>query len=192
MAQNTQHKPCSSYGYSDDPWMWEDSVYVLDGYYAYSSVTGQTSSWGGFGFEIPYQATITGVEVKITAKVGTDCGISKPVGSSVYITSTNWAIASVAKKLTLSNSTWTEFTFGGSSDMWYSSGVIPMEHRPYGINNEFSVNVTSNLGGTWNCLVGGIQELWIDYITAAIYYTMPDSPHPFQTTLKGRRNSPGG
>jgi hypothetical protein len=174
---------------SDDPWNNWYLVGADDGSYAYTSLTGSWDFCWGFNFNIPYQAKITGCEILIEKQHTPECSVAKQGAQSVQVTNDrNLTAYSAAKTFTTSGS-WVVVTLGDSGDLW---GLQGWNAKNMNDGASLQVLVTSSIAGTWSCTYGYTQQIRIDYIAARLHYTMPDSPHPFQTIARGTMLSPGG
>jgi hypothetical protein len=169
---------CTEIAFSEDPWGDEGNFCADDGSYAYATYTGQISYLTNFDFVIPHQATITGVVVKAETQKTSYCRVTKPGASTMYVTPDSW-VTSAFKTFTATQASWTVSTLGSSADLW-SLQWNPIDFN----NNTFQVGIKANLVGTWACEAGYSREIWCDYISAIIYYKMPDSPYIYNTEIQ--------
>jgi hypothetical protein len=186
MANQTDLWFGNNYGYSEDDWANPEYLFADDDSYATATYTGQISYVINFNFQIPYQAKITGVEVQVQWRINPQCTVSKPGNQTVLVTPDAW-VTSGSKTQSLTTTTFTTYTYGGSGDLWGTA----LKWSPDSFNsNAFQVAIQASLAGTWSCNVGYTPAIHCDFVQARIHYQMPDSPHPFMQVRQGML-SPG-
>jgi hypothetical protein len=156
--------------FDEDPWGWYSYFCADDGNNATCTYTGQYSTISGFGFAIPYQAIITGVEVIVESSRTTWCNVAKGATSLVYVTPDGW-VTNASKTASYNYATPTVVIYGTSGDLW------GLKWSPNGFNsNLFRVELTCSVAGTWSCTEGHGGEYWVDYVAARVNYRIPDDP----------------
>jgi hypothetical protein len=155
--------------FEEDPWNSAGSMCADDAAYGTCTYTGQNSYFEQYGFIIPYEAKITGIEVIIEAYKPM-CGVSKPGLNTVYVTPDGW-ITNGSKTTTFNYATPTVITLGSSGDLWGANW------SPHSFNSGlFRTGILCSLAGTWLCAEGESAEWDVDYVTARVSYLLPNDP----------------
>ncbi|RMH78261.1 MAG: hypothetical protein D6681_20205 [Calditrichaeota bacterium] len=167
MASQGYNNPSSATNANTgQPWTDISLVTAPDGRYATNSFSTSVSSQrikvSGFGFNLPSDATVTGMELIIRAKEGT----GDPVAfSEVQITLRSGVQTSsrhndYGELATVD----TDYVFGGPGDLWGETSVSVTDVN----NSTFGARIRMTVNGS----VGG-NTASVDWIGLRVYYVTP-------------------
>jgi hypothetical protein len=139
--------PPTTTGSPHNQWTNGASGYLSDGAYASETTAGERQSYATYGFNIPSNNQITGIEVKLEASATTPAGTIEVALSWDNGTS----ITTVQSTATLS-STDTIYTLGSPSDLW-GRAWVPSEFS----NGTFGLRIIGQPSGGNTVQVDAIQ-----------------------------------
>jgi hypothetical protein len=170
---------CDSIGFGGQ---WTDCLKArTDGSgYAYCTAKNKRQEWENFGFSIPLDATVNGVEMKIDAYMSID-----PAGNGVrmYLIKNGGSTVSNKKIVSLTNSE-TTYNLGSDSDLW------GLSLTPSSVNaNGFGAMALSGKSSRQSWIGGDEQRM--DWVRLEVYYTPAPAVAGVQRILLNTRTTLG-
>jgi hypothetical protein len=178
----------STWGVSD---IWDDDGST---YYLTTASLAATVVFGAYpSFNVPYDASILGVELAIKAYLEATCSGGSAI--TIELSSKTGTYYSKARSIGVPANTPTVYMLGHGGDWWGESplsppiGWIPPDWRPNTFNDGASFRVRMKAGkpsGT-GCEPGYTWQENVDYIWVYVYYKRPSSPDIHRATLRTKK-----
>ena len=155
-------------------WGGPNAVLVQDGMYALpNNISAEWLYAYGFSFDVPDNATITGLEVKVVAMrcLPADCDANSNSIRIALCETPSGAYGRASRTVVPSIDTWSSQIAGSSSDVWGADWTPQKVNSP-----QFSIALLVN-----TCIFAGAYYARIDYVEVTVHYTEPDTTAPLIT-----------
>lgn len=147
-VQNTGWKNPTNTGNYKNEWTSPINAFLSDDNYATSFVGGKNQDYSGFNFNIPTQAKINGIEIKVEGH-----GLSKEFPKIFVALGKPMIISGITKNDYFPSDSDGTLVFGGPNDNW---------------KRNWTATEINNLG-VW--IYDSGYNLWVDNIQAKVYYS---------------------
>jgi hypothetical protein len=157
-THSTDTGPRSPSSYDLDNWVNPADAYASDDAYASMSGASKSQAWSGFGFSLPADAHLNGIEVMVEKSA------SYTISSSSLAVELSWdggnTYTHSGKSVSFQNSADDTPTFGGRDDIWGRT----WSQDDLGADN-FRVRLTGAVPGD-----SGSRYIYVDQIRVRVYY----------------------
>ena len=161
--------PTSAYDPPPGDWQNVTGIYNEGGGYTETEHTVEWLFVNGFGFNIPTDATVEGIELRVVANRDTLPPECSPTSNRLYVSVCPNASSSGCRTKTLvPDYTWSSKNLGGSTDLWGTNWT------PEQINSSgFSIGFQQE-----TCIYSMSRHARIDYVEVTVYFSQPDTTAP--------------